>query len=85
MTPVTDPNAAHQETTIAFMRLRELYDTEQYSFIVDWLNAVAAEQQAQMIECNKDRLIEAQVRLKQLVALRDSLVSKSPQGTGFIV
>lgn len=50
----------------------------------DWLDALAARQQAAMTSCPREKLADAQVRLKQILAIRAAMHESQQGGTGFV-
>lgn len=83
MSPITDAGAAHTAATAAYADLRAHDSAPAYKAVVAWLEALAAQQQAHMTSCAADRLPRAQLRLQQLVALRDAL-TPGDTGTGHV-
>ena len=49
----------------------------------DWLDALAAQHQAQAVNMQPEKLAENQVRIRHLIALRDALVAQTGS-TGFV-
>lgn len=84
MTPVLDTHAAHLQAQGAIAALRDAYHakTDTYAAVVAWISALVAAQQAYMTSCGRDKLADAQVRLKQLIALRSALVDPGGATTG---
>lgn len=82
--PVLDGAKTRQQTHERFLALRELFGTEPYVLVQAWIDALIAEQQAYMSSCGKDRLPDAQVRIRLLSALASSLASKDMLGTGHV-
>jgi hypothetical protein len=84
MAPALDADKANQDARAAYLRLREAFGSETYRQTVEWLEALTAQQQAHMAACGKDKLADAQTRLKQLRALLEALAPKDPAGTGHV-
>lgn len=84
MKPATDTNAGHKDTAVAHAEIRSHRHTEPYRALIDWLDALIAQVQAAMVACNRDKLADHQIRLQQLIALRDALVAPGGASTGFI-
>lgn len=84
MTPVLDTHAAHllAQGTIAALRAPHHAKTDTFAAFVAWINALVSAQQAYMTSCGRDKLADAQVRLKQLIALRSALVDPGGATTG---
>lgn len=85
--PNTDLGAALDSLNEAYDAIREITGTEAYGRVRRWIDAVAAAQQAGMVT-HKDpaRLMAAQIRLQQLVALREALseLEGAHHQTGFL-
>lgn len=72
--PNDDVGAALAQLNAAHAALRDQASTHGYKLVVQWIDALVAAQQAGMarIRC-RDRLYSAQLRLQQLLAMRDAL------------
>lgn len=77
-----DSGLAHAQTTAAYLAVREYAKTEPYVATVRWLEALIDQQLSHMASCGRDRLADAQVRLKQLMALRSALADPGGAFTG---
>lgn len=85
MKPHTDTGCAHSEAEEAYVALREHCSGSSYQAVVTWIEALAVQQQAEMASCKPEKLVNAQVRLRQLVALRDALTAPADRaGTGHV-
>ena len=83
MIPNLDANAAMRETMDAYSDMRLHSGSVQYKAVVDWINALLVQHQINMTNCGKDKLADAQVRIKQLMALRASMVDPGGASTGY--
>lgn len=82
-----DLGAALAELNAAHAALRDHKSVQAYRLLTDWIDAVAAAQQAAMTAIRTaDRLQIAQTRLQQLLALRDALSKDecTQSGTGYL-
>lgn len=83
MTPVIDASAAHNGLMAAYTSLRQHYKSDAYAAVVAWIDGLICAQQAYMATCGRDKLGDAQVRLKQLAAQRSALVDPGGATTGY--
>lgn len=82
-----DMGAALAELNAAHAALRDHKSVQTYRLLTDWIDAVAAAQQAAMAAIRTtDKLQIAQTRLQQLLALRDALSKDegAQAGTGYL-
>lgn len=79
-----DDGAAHSALFAAHADLLVHAESIAYRSVLDWIEALAARQQAAMTSCPRDKLGDAQVRLQQILAMRDALRSPDSSGTGFV-
>lgn len=77
-----DTGNACQEAQAAYLALKAQAHTEPYSLTVKWLDALIVAQQAHMTSCNAAKLEAAQVRVRQLVALRQALAAPGGASIG---
>ena len=82
MIPNLDAGAAMRETMEAYSDMRLHSSSVQYKAVVDWINALIVQHQINMTNCGKDKLADVQVRIKQLMALRASMVEPGGASTG---
>ena len=78
----SDAGAAVQALQAAYLDLKAQAHTEPYSLTVKWLDRLIVAQQAHMTNCNPSRLEAAQIRVKQLIALRNALAAPGGASTG---
>ena len=83
MIPNLDAGAAMRETMDAYSNMRVHMKSPQYKAVADWIEALVVQHQINMISCGKDKLPDAQVRLKQMIALRASMVETGGASTGY--
>lgn len=83
MIPNLDAGAAMRETMEAYSDMRLHSSSVQYKAVVDWINALIVQHQINMTNCGKDKLADVQVRIKQLMALRASMVEPGGASTGY--
>ena len=83
MIPNLDAGAAMRETMDAYSNMRVHMKSPQYKAMVEWLEALLVQHQISMTTCGKDKLADAQVRIKQLMALRASMVEPGGASTGY--
>lgn len=83
MTPILDANKAMAEAQAAFNAMRDYKGNDQYKRTVEWIEALIVQQQANMLSCGKEKLSDAQVRLKQLIGMRSALIDPGGAFTGF--
>lgn len=83
MRPVTDVTEAGKAAADAHAELTKHRHSEPYRLTVDWLDALAAQHQAQAVTMQPEKLAENQVRIRHLIALRDALVAQTGS-TGFV-
>ena len=79
-----DPGEAVQSLQAAYLELKRHTHTEPYSLAVKWIDSLIVAQQAHMASCNPARLEAAQIRLKQLIALRNALAAPGGASTGHV-
>lgn len=84
MTPNIDAGRAHRDAAQAYAEFRAHAHSQQYGACVKWIDSLLVQQQATMVDCGKDKLADAQVRLKQLRALRSALVDPGGASTGHV-
>jgi hypothetical protein len=84
MTPNIDANRAHQETSAAYLELKAHAKSPQYEAAVKWIDALLVQAHAYMADCAPANLPAAQIRLKQLRAMRSALVDPGGASTGFV-
>lgn len=72
-----------RETMDAYTNMRVHMKSPQYQSVVDWLSALLVQHQTNMTTCGKDKLADVQVRMKQLMALRASMVDMGGASTGY--
>lgn len=84
MRPLIDSGLIHQATAAAHASVREHRNTQGYNDVAAWIEALIVQQQAHMVLCARERLGDAQVRLKQLIALRAALVEPGGAATGHV-
>ena len=84
MSANTDPGRAHDATSLAYAEVLLHIGSHGYRAVVEWLEALIAQQQAAMTSCARDKLGDAQVRLRQLIAMRGALASPDSAGTGHV-
>lgn len=77
-----DPGTACQNAQAAYLELKRQSHTEPFSMTVKWLDALIVAQQSHMTTCNPARLEAAQIRVKQLMALRNALAAPGGASTG---
>lgn len=81
--PNTDAGQAHSVAGRAHRAMRSQDQTPAMQAVAEWINALCAYEQASQLTCNPDELYERQIRLRQLVALRDAVmkpVATAPVG-----
>ena len=83
MRPITDVTEAGKAAADAHAELKKHRHSEPYRLTVDWLDALAAQHQAQAVTMQSEKLAENQVRIRHLIALRDALVAQTG-ATGFV-
>lgn len=83
MTPLIDQNKAATETMIAYSDLRNHMGSDQYKTFVAWVEALIVQHQSQMTDCAPAKLLDIQVRVKQLISMRAALVDPGGAYTGF--
>lgn len=83
MIPLLDQQRAMADAQEAFNHMRLYKGTEQYKSVVEWIESIIVQQQTGMINCGKDKLADAQVRLKQLISLRSALQDPGGAFTGY--
>ena len=83
MTPNLDAGAAMRETMDAYSNMRVHAKSPQYQAVVEWLSSLIVQHQINMTNCGKDKLADVQVRIKQLMALRASMVEPGGASTGY--
>ena len=79
----TDATKALHASMESFTELRHYYGNEQYKRMVEWIEALATQHQVAMTSCAAAKLPDVQVRLKQLIGLRDALVNPGGANTGY--
>ena len=84
MRPLLDGGQAHQYAARASAVLRTHAATPVFADLVAWIEALIVQQQTHMVLCARERLGDAQVRLKQLMALRAALVEPGGAVTGHV-
>ena len=77
-----DPGTACQNAQAAYLELKRQSHTEPFAMTVKWLDALIVAQQSHMTTCNAARLEAAQIRVKQLMALRNALAAPGGASTG---
>lgn len=83
MRPITDAVEAGKAAADAHAELKKHRHSEPYRLTVDWLDALAAQHQAQAVTMQPEKLAENQIRIRHLIALRDALVAQTGS-TGFV-
>jgi hypothetical protein len=81
--PLLDANSAMKNTMDAYTEVRHYMGNEQYKKTVEWLEALVCQHQIGMTTCAAAKLPDVQVRIKQLVALREALVNPGGASTGY--
>lgn len=79
-----DAGTACQVAQAAYLELKRQSHTEQYSITVKWLDSLIVAQQAHMTSCSPAKLEAAQVRAKQLIALRQALAAPGGASIGHV-
>jgi hypothetical protein len=72
-----------RETMQAYSDMRVHHGTEAYKLVAEWLDSLICQNQISMTSCGKDKLSDAQVRIKQLMALRSAMVDPGGAYTGY--
>lgn len=83
MKPLLDANQAMKDTAEAYNAVRRAYRTEQYQDVINWFDALIAQTQTGMLSCAPAKLVDTQVRIKQLIALRAALADPGGATTGY--
>lgn len=83
MTASIDATAAARVADKAFSALHATLTGDQKQSVVDWLDALAAQQLIGMATCNPAMLAVNQLRAQQLIALTDAISTGSTTGYVF--
>ena len=75
-----DATAAMHEADKAFAAMHTVLSGEPKQAVIDWLDALAAQQLIAMATCNPAALATHQLRLQQLMALTEALATGSTTG-----
>jgi hypothetical protein len=85
MKPVFDQAQAMQDANAAFLRVREMHGSEQYRLFADWIEALAAQQQAALIDSEPEKYAQRNARLSAILAMARALNDAEPRSAGFII
>lgn len=77
-----DGGASNARLGAAYLEVKLYANTHAYDATVKWFDALITAQQAYMTTCNAARLEAAQIRVKQLMALRNALAAPGGASTG---
>ena len=83
MKPLLDANAAMKNTMDTYTEVRQYMGSEQYKRTVEWIESIIIQNQIAMTSCAASKLPDVQVRIKQLVALREALANMGGASTGY--
>ena len=72
-----------RETMTAYSAMRAHSGSQQYKAVAEWISALIVQHQIAMTSCGKDKLPDAQVRLKHLITLRSSMLDPGGATTGY--
>lgn len=82
MKPVLNADQCRKDVSEAFAGVRMFAKTEAFDAFVAYVESLIAGQQAHMAQCGSGLLPTAQIRLKQLAAIRSALLDPNSCTTG---
>ena len=83
MKPILDANKAMRDSMEAYSSMRNFISSPCYTATIEWIEGLITQTQASMLSCAKEKLPDAQVRLKQLISMRSALVDPGGATTGY--